>query len=1042
MVFLLVLHPVHLSVSAQPNLVYNGDFELNNGSLVGWATPQGTTESNPVNGLSVTLVAFCSQIGSAGAGPSGFAYSGLCSAAFGAFAFNQSLTQAVPIIGGHQYILSLFLMIQDGDPSAFFELSYQHNTEAESIPLTDSSTAGGGPTYWTQLSFTINSPAGATSVNLTLSGSDPQWGFLVDSVTLYDGGGSGTPSAVSPPPGPPPLNPNPFNNILLNGDFESGSAVPWGFPSGDADFSWQVEGRGASNFVTWSDHGYGTCPQGYWCLIMGAPAFDLPMVQAVPVSTDLNYTLSFIWSTPGGYLANSSTDLGSALLVSYTWDDGSPPTSILRQDNNTAPVASTTVTAYIGVPPTGASSLSLQLDAFSTSSFYTLDYFVLTATCTSACSTPELLITDNYANTLTDQSANYTTTSNNSSPYYILQIFLNNITATHPGQVETFFLAAITTLINSTYQAFGVNSVPTGPIIVGQFVGNASAPNNIVGVYTFVFDATVPGSVMVEYSYASTATGNTTSDQGAFLSGASLAVQIAKDRIIFAAAPKFVGNPDWRLTAYQMDSKVVQFTSTWTVPPPPKADVGQFLVLFNGLAPADNSIIVQPVLAWNSDLCPNKWCVYGEKEPGLKRTKAVPVNCGDEVTGAITFTGINIVGISNFGIPFLGGFSIKYLYTCKFVKPKTETLSVTVDKPLTAVVEVFESYLPANRGNPVYATAHRDPQAANADAYPRCDTAFKDPVLISGTLPVTDKGNTKPALKWTTETSPIIAMETIEIKAGGEVDIHFRAGQPQTTQDKCCPASSSSSSSSTGRPSSSSSPTSSKGSVTSAPAPSSTAAKAFSDPRFIGFWGQEFFAGGLADRVYNLISDEHTLINAFFIYLDHVNCTHSNGLSLPRCFSHPGTYFGVLSVVSRNGDRLRITAGGSAEGFHGVTVNDVEIEVGELFGSLTGGVNETRNSIYMKRLTSRSLIIYAGLYEVLIENIDQYVDLASVTVTSWPYMLDHVQPEGLLGRTWNVSVDGSDSDRVMEGYREKDENLMGCNFAKDKFCRHAPSSIA
>ena len=234
---------------------------------------------------------------------------------------------------------------------------------------------------------------------------------------------------------------------------------------------------------------------------------------------------------------------------------------------------------------------------------------------------------------------------------------------------------------------------------------------------------------------------------------------------------------------------------------------------------------------------------------------------------------------------------------------------------------------------------------------------------------------------------------------------------------------------------------------------------AASDPFFHGFWDQEFYIHGRAGAVYNLLSDRHVQLNARFVFLSNVTCPtlSAEELSKPpkvHCSSHPGTYFGEMGLKSVSGDGLYIRAGAVTVGFDQVSVNGQAIAVGQSYGappldsvqhelhtsSAVDGVEATeqsphshpaRSTLYVHRTSARSLIVHAGLYEVLIENSDKYVDLVTVHVTSWPELLDVVQPSGLLGVTWNNTTAIPPSE---EHHRERDDELMGCNMPSDKHC--------
>jgi hypothetical protein len=212
-------------------------------------------------------------------------------------------------------------------------------------------------------------------------------------------------------------------------------------------------------------------------------------------------------------------------------------------------------------------------------------------------------------------------------------------------------------------------------------------------------------------------------------------------------------------------------------------------------------------------------------------------------------------------------------------------------------------------------------------------------------------------------------------------------------------------------------------------------ASAFSDPRFVGFWGQSFYVSGYASGVYTLISDADVLLNAYFVQLERIRCPlGDDGKPLDRCFDHPGTYFGVLAIVTAQGEHLRITAGEVDHGFKSVTLNDQPFTASSSSAS--------SSSLFVRRLSARALEVQAGQYTLLIENVDLYMDLAKVNVSCWDCLVDTVRPEGLLGRTWDATLGAPATEEEVEQYREQDSNILGCNTGKDRFCssRHAPRS--
>ena len=267
---------------------------------------------------------------------------------------------------------------------------------------------------------------------------------------------------------------------------------------------------------------------------------------------------------------------------------------------------------------------------------------------------------------------------------------------------------------------------------------------------------------------------------------------------------------------------------------------------------------------------------------------------------------------------------------------------------------------------------------------------------------------------------------------------------------------SSSSSSAVLKPSSSSSAASMLSSSSSAPrSPSSSTANgaAYSDPYFHGFWNQPYYVHGRPGSVYSLLSDQHTQLNARFVFLSNVTCPLLDEPAKVHCSSHPGTYFGEMGLVSRSGDRLYIASGDVDHGFGNVTVNGRELTIGEWHGasplpaashqshtthvmaaysvSTQSASHGARPTLYVHRTSVRSLVVHIGLYELLIENSDRYVDLVQVTVVDWTALLETVQPSGLMGASWNNSAPVPPPE---DDHMERDGELMGCNIAADKFC--------
>ena len=220
--------------------------------------------------------------------------------------------------------------------------------------------------------------------------------------------------------------------------------------------------------------------------------------------------------------------------------------------------------------------------------------------------------------------------------------------------------------------------------------------------------------------------------------------------------------------------------------------------------------------------------------------------------------------------------------------------------------------------------------------------------------------------------------------------------------------------------------------VVTAPSSSSTgAASAYSDPRFHGFWHQDFYVAGREGAVYSLLSDADVQLNAYFVQLQRIRCPLTDeGRVVDRCFDHPGTFFGVLAMITSAGDHLRITAGDVSTGFHNVTLNGRPLL--PAFSRLSQSAF-TSPSLSLRFLSGRSLWVQAGLYSLQVDNVDLYVDVARVEVVSWDELVARVRPEGLIGRTWNASAGAPADDEEVEAYRERDDNILGHNMGRSRF---------
>lgn len=382
-----------LALSAgQTNLITNGNFEA--GSFSGWTTPLGVNDTGI--GASNRLRVFSDGTAAA---PNGWAYDGVYSALWESSSLNQSLVQTVTVTGNTQYLLSFFVNFADGDTTAYLRVSAQFNDGSSPIVLL-TPTGGEGaqqsfcqgsqgaqpPFWWSQFKFTVTAPSSATSMTLTFYGYDSEYGFMVDTITMYPASGNSQPSA------PPALPVVPATNLLINGNFETGSLQPWQSTMGDNPYGLftnsPYSGEGAYDFVGFAPKSGIPCQEGNYCFTFGAALAPLPIQQtiAVPSGTSASYSLSFYWYSLGGYNVSNPQDAGSQLVVLTGWSNGNSAASSLTpvfQEYNTTAVTSATsyntVNINLGVPPSGTQALTLQMQGYFYATYYVVDYVLLTA---------------------------------------------------------------------------------------------------------------------------------------------------------------------------------------------------------------------------------------------------------------------------------------------------------------------------------------------------------------------------------------------------------------------------------------------------------------------------------------------------------------------------------------------------------------------------------------------------------------------------------------------------------------------------------------
>ena len=211
---------------------------------------------------------------------------------------------------------------------------------------------------------------------------------------------------------------------------------------------------------------------------------------------------------------------------------------------------------------------------------------------------------------------------------------------------------------------------------------------------------------------------------------------------------------------------ITSFHTSWRVPPAPSVQGSQLIYIFNGIEPADGSIILQPVLQWGDS---------GKDEDGVQRTGAfwtvaswvvgsggdahhtahVRVNPGDLLVGIITQTGHS------------GG---KFSYNCEFHGIAGTSVPLTNSSELVWCSEALEAY--ENKG-----TAIPPYDLNEAAEYPAIDRVVFESINIVAISRLT--GTVNPAVTWTPNTPVSNFGENTRVvsnsSTSGEVDIFFRS---------------------------------------------------------------------------------------------------------------------------------------------------------------------------------------------------------------------------------------------------------------------------
>lgn len=201
------------------------------------------------------------------------------------------------------------------------------------------------------------------------------------------------------------------------------------------------------------------------------------------------------------------------------------------------------------------------------------------------------------------------------------------------------------------------------------------------------------------------------------------------------------------------------------------------------------------------------------------------------------------------------------------------------------------------------------------------------------------------------------------------------------------------------------------------------------DPQFVGLLGQSYQVHGVDGAVYSLISDSDVQVMSRFVYLSHGQCLRDDkGEKVFTCWSHPGSYLSNLALQTAHGDRLLVQSGGALMGFSTVTFNHRPMMVGD---TVTGRANLTIRYINLRSLR----IDHAGLWSVTLENSDGFLNLLSLSVSSWTELTTRRQSHGLIGQTWRRDQRGMDVREVegtVDDYAELTNDEFGCGVVYDR----------
>ena len=204
------------------------------------------------------------------------------------------------------------------------------------------------------------------------------------------------------------------------------------------------------------------------------------------------------------------------------------------------------------------------------------------------------------------------------------------------------------------------------------------------------------------------------------------------------------------------------------------------------------------------------------------------------------------------------------------------------------------------------------------------------------------------------------------------------------------------------------------------------------DPLIVGLMGQTFQVHGIDGAVYNLISAPTFNLNSEFVFLTGPRMCPiipSTGHRAEACWSHPGSYLANVGLVTHS-RRVLIESGNARTGFARVVVDGALLGIGDTLTHSDGRVNMS-----VSYLSTHECAVTIGVFHVLLENVDRFVNLRTIEVSS-PVSVSYStlarqNVHGLIGQTWRPLPTAVGKLKFIEG-NSTDEYLLA---SRDVFGR-------